>query len=533
MSSINRVELINGVDAVDGTEQLEFRDAVTGEIKRASIIQILQATLSHGIVNSFANLPPVADHSGEIYNTLNGSGVYWFSRKPKGRYFSDGVTWAYVGELPEAFDEANFNIYQTLDPTIKQEFDLSDLTATRKLLATDHDVDLNNVYTDDVFVRVLSDFPSPSGGIITLVDKTRYIIEGDINIGTNRLLIGSFGVIEGANNFIDSIIYTGTDSAIFSNNNSFTIRNIEFTVSSGKAIEAIATTPNLKTVMLNNIAIINPADPSEFTDFGSIEIVKGTFAGGSHWLFKGLLNGLLRTSSPNYVNLSGVAYDFGTSKFEYIDMHHDRFDSVDTAIAGLGQSNLTSQGIAYITGQSYKGVNTPIVGFGVNELQWLFKDNFDEDDNLGNSSAIGEAVVAGNSIVTDVESAIFKAIKGDGVAGSQNARFTIATVSNESTVTNDVSVTRNAVAFCYVRGIKVAQPVRSYTVALQRKISGGSFVVLGDVVDITFSSATSSKVSFQVPILEVKKDDVFRLVISGDEDDVIITDYRLTININI
>ena len=50
-------------------------------------------TLATGIVNTYADLPPAADHLAEVYDVLMSTGIYLINRKVAGYYKSDGVNW--------------------------------------------------------------------------------------------------------------------------------------------------------------------------------------------------------------------------------------------------------------------------------------------------------------------------------------------------------------------------------------------------------------------------------------------------------
>ena len=51
-------------------------------------------------VNTHADLPAAADHSGEIYIVRTATGLYFVSRKKAGMWRSDGADWYYFGKSP-------------------------------------------------------------------------------------------------------------------------------------------------------------------------------------------------------------------------------------------------------------------------------------------------------------------------------------------------------------------------------------------------------------------------------------------------
>lgn len=49
-------------------------------------------------VNTFADLPPAASYSNNLYYVRSGSGVWLINRKSPGLYRSDGINWVYAGK---------------------------------------------------------------------------------------------------------------------------------------------------------------------------------------------------------------------------------------------------------------------------------------------------------------------------------------------------------------------------------------------------------------------------------------------------
>lgn len=62
-------------------------------------------------VLTYNDLPDPTLDPGAIYYIINSSGIWLVNRKPRGFYRSTGIAWEYAGEMVEAFDEANFEVY--------------------------------------------------------------------------------------------------------------------------------------------------------------------------------------------------------------------------------------------------------------------------------------------------------------------------------------------------------------------------------------------------------------------------------------
>lgn len=116
------------------------------------------ATGSHTIVNlglfesnytevaTFAALPPAASFPGEIYIVTTETGsIFLFNLKRAGMYRSDGAAWAYLGANVSEFLDNVFTLINNADNAGKLQFDLSALTALRKIIMPDNDVDLSSI----------------------------------------------------------------------------------------------------------------------------------------------------------------------------------------------------------------------------------------------------------------------------------------------------------------------------------------------------------------------------------------------------
>lgn len=86
-------------------------------------------------VDTYAELPDVAEKAGDIYIVLQSTGVYLINRHEKGMYYSDGITWTRLGNIIAYFNSSNFELYDNTDNTKQLGFDLTGIaTATKRSL---------------------------------------------------------------------------------------------------------------------------------------------------------------------------------------------------------------------------------------------------------------------------------------------------------------------------------------------------------------------------------------------------------------
>lgn len=85
-------------------------------------------------VNAFADLPPAASFATKIYVVRTSTGAYVLNRKEAGLYYSNGVSWRRLGDIPSFFNDDNFKIYDGTDNTKEIRFQLSGLTSGLRTL---------------------------------------------------------------------------------------------------------------------------------------------------------------------------------------------------------------------------------------------------------------------------------------------------------------------------------------------------------------------------------------------------------------
>lgn len=71
-----------------------------------------------GEVNTFADLPPAAIHSGDVYLVLQSTGVWLINRKSGGLYLSDGATWSIIIDYDTLVTQISTN---TTNIALKQD----------------------------------------------------------------------------------------------------------------------------------------------------------------------------------------------------------------------------------------------------------------------------------------------------------------------------------------------------------------------------------------------------------------------------
>ena len=139
-------------------------------------------------VNTYAELPSVAASNGEIYVVRQSTGDYVLNRKEAGLYYSNGIVWRRLGDIPSFFDSDNFQIYDGTDTSKIMEFETSGITSGTTRTLTIQDADGTIAYLTDLDSKVdLSAFQDYTG--TTAPNTYLAITDFDVYSGATLALI--------------------------------------------------------------------------------------------------------------------------------------------------------------------------------------------------------------------------------------------------------------------------------------------------------------------------------------------------------
>lgn len=140
-------------------------------------------------VETFADLPDPTLSNNYIYYVRTGTGIWPFTRKSKGFYRCNGVTWDYGGELVESFSSANFIVYEDSKGV---KVNLEDVTGSniRYLKVPDFDVNLGEINNGHRIVDKACDSTLLVGHIAT------YNASGEFITANTSLTRPVIGIVE-------------------------------------------------------------------------------------------------------------------------------------------------------------------------------------------------------------------------------------------------------------------------------------------------------------------------------------------------
>lgn len=167
-------------------------------------------------VNLYSELPPPATYSGKIYIVRSSSGDYVLNRKEAGLYFSTGLTWRRLGDIPSFFLSDNFQVIDGLDNTKGIQIQTSGVSTGNFRTLTVQDSDGTVAYLTDIEAKVdIAAFADYTGTTApnTFVEWTYFsgytaTTLSLINTKQNQLIEGDYISISG-----DVISVTGITSS--------------------------------------------------------------------------------------------------------------------------------------------------------------------------------------------------------------------------------------------------------------------------------------------------------------------------------
>lgn len=281
--------------------------------------------------------------------------------------------------------------------------------------------DTGQIYSNDgatwtpvnkhVEVASLADLPAPVAGVITLAASTTYLVNGEIDLGTNRIVWSSRAAVIGTNRVNDRLTYNGT--------------GVAFTIGPGsvvglfKEIGLRAPTGTLVDVSGASVSFIDVGFATTLT--GGTIALSGAFSfgvrtssavsafTGTGFAFTGSSTSACRIFDNLTRNNAGTMFDFGTSSFGVIDIGRNVVDTPAGATFASGTTggvNVTENGI--VVSNSFIGAGTGIATITGSDPNWIFRSNAGAADSLlpgsaefSSSNASNSSLVAGGPVAAE------------------------------------------------------------------------------------------------------------------------------------
>ncbi len=254
-------------------------------------------------------------------------------------------------------------------------------------------IGLTNVYV----VGTVADLPPPVSGIILLLDNSVYRFSGEVDIGSNRIILGQGTVIEGANPSSD--IITSTTTLALISGQEARIQNITLRAPSGKVLDIAGTMTDicvLDGVRIDSCSTVGSFGGCALYRFASFTVSQASSSGLD---FTGS-NGALRITDSQFRNFAGIGIDLRGAVFEGINISASSFDNTVGTYSiskDVGSANITATGGAVLSGSLFQGFDPFVENYSGSENYWTVVSNA----NLSNTVIGASGYIIGSTFDTE------------------------------------------------------------------------------------------------------------------------------------
>lgn len=238
-----------------------------------------------------------------------------------------------------------------------------------------------------VVITVESDFPAPSGGVITLAGKTDYLVVADITTA-NRFVMQEDTLLRAEDSSQVTLIYTGSGDFFTGVDVNSKITKITLSCPSARLFNMSSSDGshnfqfvNCTVITVNEIAVFDGLFAATVVDTAFLSILSTgiTFLNNISFF---LMNDSFMTIS------SGAIFDLGTATFDTFETSSSLLilNGSSNFISGLTTSaNINSGGLGTVLNIGTKGTGVPLSGVTTDDARWQFSLNDDIADTRPDS----------------------------------------------------------------------------------------------------------------------------------------------------
>lgn len=293
-----------------------------------------------------------------------------------------------------------------------------------------------------VWVNDVSDLPVPSGGIITLVANTTYMITDQIALGTDRIQLANNCALIGTNPKYSQLTYTGTGNMFTATAGiTFTIWDMYLSATSGALFSLSGGSG--ETCYLKGVTVLGQTNASTISSWSTFFWDSGAFVNvGAGMVFSG-------TASTCIIELvefigwdnSTSAIDLGLATFNTLTFWRCGFTGGGTGQYGIdkttGNSNMNAGKVAKVQDCTFGTALTGgILNYDSGDEQWHYHDNV--GGGVGDTAIVADFTLQDNGAATTISFvATPYLVNGITWAANQEKQWTVDTVSNKGRATYD------------------------------------------------------------------------------------------------
>lgn len=283
----------------------------------------------------------------------------------------------------------------------------------------------DELYKTVVIVNEKSDLPTPSAGVITLLDDTRYEIRPIIDLVADRIEYGINSEIVGLNSSISGLLSTTSSPLITCNDQFLRLSRLNLTATNSTYLIDF-TGSVTSTFIIERVVSATFNKVAKFTNACIGLMSTCSFIGGTDILeFFGTGVGDLSIQRSGFTGYTGDGIDFGTATVDTLTIDTVRFEGTgaSTGLRGLADGANFNSGLSAIF-NTFGAAATSLAGITTKDLPVDFVGNF--GPGVMNSREIGSFSWDGNTNTTSITADTYVNMNLSGAAASSNIeRFSL------------------------------------------------------------------------------------------------------------
>lgn len=250
--------------------------------------------------------------------------------------------------------------------------DLLDLLSTVNGYIKNSATGGETLYGNVKLITSLADFPDPISSVIQLADSTTYKISGAIDLGSNRIAMGTNTTISGNSPALD-YLYSSTTGALITASTSFRMIQVGFQASSGSIFSLNGSGSEICYML--NVRFFGTGTLGSVANYDLFEVNSGLFIAFTGGLTFTGSNGSLIFIDTEFFQVTGTptSVNLSTSTWNLIRFLGCSFTTVTggtgLAVAASG-ANLNSGYIGQINACAFYGAGTHISGYSALDDEW-------------------------------------------------------------------------------------------------------------------------------------------------------------------